>query len=449
MKILMIAAAFLSAQLGAATEPSPALLKASADFSRIAEQANPWVVNIATTRIIRERYPSFWSDFFYQDMGTPGRVYRSQSLGSGFVLSSDGKILTNAHVIAAADEITVKLDNGEEYPAKVLGEDESVDLAVLSIAPKNPLTPASLGDSSKVKVGEWAIAIGNPLGFDHSVTVGIISATGRGNVFNEKGKYQNFLQTDASINHGNSGGPLCNIRGEVIGVNTAISTPNQGSIGLGFAIPINMVKRAVPDLIRAGRVLTPRLGFYTQDIDERLARALGLNGTRGVMVTDVAKDSPADKAGLKRGDVIQAVDQAAVPNSAALKTRLFEATPGQALNLQIWRKGKSSTLSLLGEASSSSAAWHGIEADANSVAAARAAGLATAAGIIVKRVLQNSSADSIGLKSGDAILEVNRQRIEGLSDWKKVSAGLDEQKDVVIYIVRGDSSAYVVLPGEK
>ncbi len=448
MKSIIFAITLVSAALNAA-EPSPALLKASADFSRVAEQANPWVVNIATTRIIRERYPSFWSDFFYQDLGAPGRVYHSQSLGSGFVLTADGKILTNAHVIAAADEITVKLDNGEEYLAKVLGEDESVDLAVLSITPKQPLKPAALGDSSKVKVGEWAIAIGNPLGFDHSVTVGIISATGRGNVFNEKGKYQNFLQTDASINHGNSGGPLCNIRGEVIGVNTAISTPNQGSIGIGFAIPINMVKRAVPDLIRAGRVLTPRLGFYTQDLDERLAKALGLDSAKGVMVTDVAKDSPADRAGLKRGDVIQFVDQNPVANSAAIKTQLFEAAPGKALQLKVWRKTKFIELSLISELNNLNNAWHGIEADANSIAQARAAGLATAAGVIIKRVLKNSSAESIGLKAGDAILEINRQRVENIADWKKLSANLDEHKDMVIYIVRGESSAYVVLPGEK
>jgi S1-C subfamily serine protease len=298
MKQMLAALILFSAQLSAALEPSAAVLRASEDFSKVAELADPWVVNISSTQVIRQRYPQFWSDFFDQRFMNEGREYRAQSLGSGFIISKDGQILTNAHVIAGADEIKVRLVTGEEYAAAVLGEDENVDLAIIKINSKKNLIPAVLGDSSKVKVGEWAIAIGNPFGFDHSVTVGVISAKERGNVLGGSGRYQNFLQTDASINHGNSGGPLCNIKGEVIGVNTAISTPNEGSIGIGFAIPINMVKRAIPDLLKIGRVVTPRLGFFTQDLDARLAAALKLGAKKGVLVSDVIPGQSADKAGL-------------------------------------------------------------------------------------------------------------------------------------------------------
>jgi serine protease Do len=325
---------------------------------------------------------------------------------------------------------------------------------VLKIQPKFALSAAKLGDSSSVKVGQWAIAIGNPFGFDHSLTVGVISAKERTNVLGDEGKakYQNFLQTDASINHGNSGGPLCNIEGEVIGINSNISTPNEGSIGIGFAIPINMVKRSIPDLIKAGHVITPHLGFYTQEIDSKLAAALKLGSTQGVLVTDVAAGLPADKAGLKRGDIVMLVNGNSCANPGELKTRLYEVKPGDSLMLTVLRKGKPLGLRIETSAASAkdeAAGWHGLQVEENSPERAQSLGLALIQGLIVTKVSKGSSAAQIGLAPGDVILEVNQQRLEGLEAWNKMTGALEESGDAILLIVRGRSSAYVVLPGEK
>jgi S1-C subfamily serine protease len=268
-----------------------------------------------------------------------------------------------------------------------------------------------------------------------------------------KAKYQNFLQTDASINHGNSGGPLCNINGEVIGINTAISTPNEGSIGIGFAIPINMVKRSIPDLVKSGHVITPHLGFYTQEIDAKLAAALKLGNTQGVLVTDVAAGLPADKAGLKRGDIIMLVNGNSSANPGELKTRLYEVKPGDKLLLTVLRKGKPLGLEIETSAAAASkeetAGWHGLQVEENSPERAQSLGLALVQGLIVTKVSKGSSGAQIGLASGDVILEVNQQRLEGMAAWNKMTGALEENSDAILLIVRGRSSAYVVLPGEK
>jgi serine protease Do len=442
------------APAAAPINPSPAVVRAADDFSRVAELANPWVVNISSTQTIRNRFPSFWEEFYGMDAGG-GRTYKRQSLGSGFVLTADGQILTNAHVVANADEIMVRLENGDELKATVLGEDANVDIALLKIEPTKPLVPAVLGDSAKVKVGEWAIALGNPFGFDHSLTVGVISAKERTNIFSGEGaaKYQNYLQTDASINHGNSGGVLCNIRGEVIGMNTAISTPNDGSIGIGFAIPINFIKRSVPDLLKAGRVVAPKLGFYTQDVDARLAKALKLPQAKGVLVTDVAAGGAAEKTGLRRGDVILAFGARDVANTAELRTRIYEADTSQPIPVVVWRGGKREGLMVQPEslkaAETAAAAWHGLEVEGNNLALARERGLALAEGVVVKSVAKGSGAERIGVKAGDVIVEVNQQRFDGLDGWAKLTNGLGESQDAVVLLVRGRQSAYVVLPAEN
>jgi Do/DeqQ family serine protease len=443
--------ALLASNLFSATnQPSPSLIRAAEDFSRVAELADPWVVNISTSQIIRQRVMPFWNPFF-EDPFAPTQEFRRQSLGSGVVLSTDGEVLTNAHVVADADEIKVRLIGGEEYPAAVLGEDENVDLAVLRIKPKKTLVPAVLGDSSRVKVGEWAIAIGNPFGFDHSVTVGVISAKERSNVLGEQegAHYQNFLQTDASINHGNSGGPLCNIRGEVIGINSAISTPNEGSIGIGFAIPINMVKRAVPDLIKSGHVVTPKLGFFTQDMDERMAAALKLGDQKGVLVSDVVAGSPADKAGIKRMDLLLSFNLRPVANSSELKSRLYEIKPGDNVNVVVLRKGERLGLNIITSSETGhERGWHGLEVEENNTEKARSMGLAVARGVIVSKVSKGSSASKIGINPGDVIVEINQQRLDAQSEWTKMTRDLGESSDVILLLVRGQQSAYVVLPAE-
>jgi serine protease Do len=457
--LLSISALVLSHSLAAADAlaPSPALLRASDDFSKVSDMVNPSVVNISTSQTVHNRFPSFWEQYYGFDpfgQGGTQQTYTRQSLGSGFIYSSDGLILTNDHVVAGADEVVVRLEDNAEYKAQVLGEDANVDLALLKIEPKTPLTAAVLGDSSKVRVGQWAIAIGNPFGFDHSLTVGIISAKERTNIFQGEGaaKYQNYLQTDASINHGNSGGPLCNIDGEVIGMNTAISTPNDGSIGIGFAIPVNFIKRSVPDLQKAGKVVAPKLGFYTQDLDPALAKALKLPTTRGILVTDVAAGSAAEKAGLKRGDVVLTFDSKDVANAAEMRTRIYEADATQALPLVIWRDGKTQTLTVLPEylkAAEADKSWHGLDVEDNDHAKAAQRNLATADGVIVKGVAKGSGAERIGVKPGDVILELNQERFDGLQGWLAKTKQVDEAQDAVVLLVRGRQSAYVVLPAEQ
>jgi serine protease Do len=454
--LLCLAAAPLAADNAPATnQPSPALLKAADDFSQVAEHADAWVVNISTTQYIRQRIGSFWEDFYgYDPFGGGGtRTLKRQSLGSGFILTADGEILTNAHVVEGADEVMVRLKDGTEAKAQVLGQDNNVDLALLKIHTDKPLVPATLGDSDGVRVGQWAIAIGNPFGFDHSLTVGVISAKERTNIFQGEGaaKYQNYLQTDASINHGNSGGPLCDIHGDVIGMNTAISTPNDGSIGIGFAIPINFIKRSIPDLRRLGKVVAPKLGFFTQDLDARLATALKLDRPEGVLVTDVAEGGPAALAGLKRGDVILAMNSKETPSSADLRTRIYEAQPGAALSLQIWRDGQAKTLTMTPAQLTATAApqlWHGLTVVENNPTEASQRGLAVTQGVIVTSVAANSTADRIGMQAGDVLVELDQKRIIGMDGWTSLTHQATEDQDAVLLLVRNRQSAYIVIPAE-
>jgi serine protease Do len=456
MTLALLGAAATAAADAPPDAASPALLRAADDFTRVAEQADAWVVNISTTQTIHQRIPSFWEDFYGSDPADGGvRTFQRHSLGSGFILTADGEIITNAHVVEGADEVTVRLKDGTESKAQVLGEDANVDLALLKIKPSKPLTPATLGDSDQVRVGQWAIAIGNPFGFDHSLTVGVISAKERTNIFQGEGaaKYQNYLQTDASINHGNSGGPLCDIQGRVIGMNTAISTPNDGSIGIGFAIPINFIKRSVPDLRRAGKVVAPKLGFFTQDLDERLAQALKLDKAYGVLVTDVAEGGAAEKGGLKRGDVILQLNDKETPNSADLRTRIYEADPGKPMALSLWRDGAATTLTLTPEtlkaAAKAQRSWHGLSVIPNSIDEATQRGLALDQGMVVTRVAANSSAERIGIQAGDILLELNQQPLTGQAAWDALTRQLEEDQDTVVRLVRGRQSAYVALPAEQ
>lgn len=434
-----------------AEAPSPALLRAADDFSRVANRVNPWVVNINTTQYVRQRLNPFWLEFYGFDPFAGGRTFRRQSLGSGFIYSADGLILTNAHVVSGADEILVRLMDGTEAPATVVGEDSGVDLALLKIEAPRRLPTAVLGDSDKVKVGEWAIAIGSPLGFDHTLTVGVVSAKGRTNIFSGQGaaKYQNYIQTDASINHGNSGGPLCNIRGEVIGMNTAISTPNEGNIGIGFAIPVNFIKRSIPDLQRAGRVLTPDLGFFTQDVDARLAEALKLPAKSGVLVTDVVSRGAAERAGLRRGDVILAANGQAVANGLALRARIYEAEPGQALRLRVWREGRALDLSVAPEQRQNAGpgGWRGLRVVGNNRSVAAQRGLALPEGVVVTAVAPGSPAERIGIEPGDVLLQLNQTRLD-LEAWNRLTGRMNPSQEAVLLLLRGRQSAYVVLPAE-
>jgi Do/DeqQ family serine protease len=315
-------------------------------FVDVAQQVRPAVVHLGTIqRAKTRRGPNlpqgnddpFFRDFFNQFFGSEGPDSRSEfrrpGLGSGVIIDKRGLVLTNFHVVKGADEILIRLSDKREYRGQILGTDPKTDLAVVKFQPDHELTVATLGNSDALRVGEWAIAIGNPFGLDQTVTVGVISATGRSDV--GIATYENFIQTDASINPGNSGGPLVNLKGQVIGVNTAIVAAGQG---IGFAIPINMVKRVVDQLVDKGKVVRGWLGVALQPLSPDLAQSLGLEGTNGAVVGSTITGSPAAQAGLEQGDVIVAFDKTPVEDYRHVQRLVAEARVGKSVQLQIVRK---------------------------------------------------------------------------------------------------------------
>jgi Do/DeqQ family serine protease len=325
-------------------------------FVTVAEKVRPAVVNIGTVQVARNRRAPivpgpgagddpFFKDFFDQFFGRggPGRreEFRQPGLGSGVIIDKRGYVLTNYHVIRGADSVTVKLPSKEEFQGRIVGTDAKTDLAIIRFQPEGQIRVATLGDSDTLRVGEWAIAIGNPFGLDQTVTVGVVSATGRSEV--GIATYENFIQTDASINPGNSGGPLVNLRGEVIGINTAIVATGQG---IGFAIPANMVKRVTSQLIDRGKVTRGWIGVSLQPLTTELAQALGLDNTRGAIVARVYPGSPAEAAGLQPNDVIVKFSGTAVEDYHHLQRLSSDAEPGTTVPLDIVRKRDRKTVTL-------------------------------------------------------------------------------------------------------
>jgi Do/DeqQ family serine protease len=315
-------------------------------FVDVAQHVRPAVVYLGTIQKAKSRRgpnvpqgndDPFFRDFFNQFFGSEGPDSRSEfrrpGLGSGVIIDKRGLVLTNFHVVKGADEILIRLSDKREYRGQILGTDPKTDLAVVKFQPDHEITVASLGNSDALRVGEWAIAIGNPFGLDQTVTVGVISATGRSDV--GIATYENFIQTDASINPGNSGGPLVNLKGQVIGVNTAIVAAGQG---IGFAIPINMVKRVVDQLVDKGKVVRGWLGVALQPISPDLAQSLGLAGTNGAVVGSTITGSPAAQAGLQQGDVIVAYDNTPVDDYRHVQRLVAETRVGKSVTLQIVRK---------------------------------------------------------------------------------------------------------------
>jgi Do/DeqQ family serine protease len=341
---------------GERTRPTPIAAQSAtladslqAGFVGVAEHVRPAVVNLGTiqkARAIRAPGPQpgrddpFFQEFFKQFFGPEGpgggSEFRRPGLGSGVIFDKRGLVLTNFHVIKGADEITVKLSDKREYRGQILGIDPKTDLAVIRFQPDHELTVATLGNSETLRVGEWAIAIGNPFGLDQTVTVGVISATGRSDV--GVATYENFIQTDASINPGNSGGPLLNLKGDVIGINTAIFSQSGGSVGIGFAIPINMVKRVVDQLVDKGKVVRGWLGVSLQPLSPELADSLGVTGKQGAVVASTMPGSPAAAAGLQQNDVILAFDKTPVEDYHHFQRLAAETRAGSKIVLQVLRK---------------------------------------------------------------------------------------------------------------
>ncbi len=431
------------------------------DFVELAKKLKPSVVNISTAKTIAPqkqlkspRSPfgqDPFDDFFNRFFDVPQHSYKQRSLGSGFIISNKGYILTNNHVVAGADEIKVKLSDGREFKAMVKGTDEKLDLAVLKIDVKGGLPVAELGDSDSIQVGEWVMAIGNPFGLNQTVTAGIVSAMGR---VIGSGPYDDYIQTDASINPGNSGGPLFNADGKVIGINTAIVAGGQG---IGFAIPINMATAVLPQLEEKGKVTRGWLGVAIQPVTPELAKSFGVEGENGALVADVTKDSPADKAGLKSGDIIMEFDGKQIHEMNSLP-RYVAATPvGKKVRLKLLRNGKPVEVTVTierlkdGEESVQTGATEdrlGLTVkDLNSELAAQM-GIKDTKGVVVVDVKPGGVAEEAGIAAGDVIKEINGVKITKVNDYTKTVSTHKKGTSIRLLLRRGNSSLFVAIPVE-
>jgi len=437
---------------------------APAGFADLAEKLSPSVVNIKVTKVERVTGPGFlgpegfgpdspFGDFFKQffgDMPRGPHEFRQQGAGSGFIIREDGLIVTNNHVVEGAKEITVTLADKEEYPAKIVGRDPKTDIALVRIQPKGTLQAAALGDSDRLRVGDWVVAIGNPFGLSNTVTAGIVSAKGR---VIGAGPYDDFIQTDASINPGNSGGPLFNMQGQVVGINTAIIPNGQG---IGFAVPVNLAKSLLPQLETVGKVTRGYLGVNVQAITPELAKSLSLKDTKGALVADVTKGSPAEAAGLKQGDVIVAFDGKEIAAMHNLPP-LVAATPiGKEVPVTILRNGKEQTVQVkLGEmpgqrAEASTAEqpasgeWGLALRDLDPRTAGRL-GLTPGDGVLVAAVQPGSPADQAGLRPGDVILEVNKRKVTSAKEAQAEAQKDPNAHSLLLLFRRGQSSQFAAL----
>ena len=399
----------------------------------------------------------FFKRFFGNSQSDQKRVVHA--LGSGVIVSEDGYILTNNHVVDGAEKLTVILADKKKYTAKIVGRDPQTDVAVIKIDAKN-LQGASLGNSDQVRVGQWVIAVGNPFQLMHPVTAGIISAKGRSSV--NLADYEDFIQTDASINPGNSGGALADLDGNVIGINTAIYSPSGtgGNVGIGFAIPINMAKSVMHQLVAKGKVTRGYLGLLPQDVDEALAKALNLKDTEGSLVGDVTAGGPADKAGIKRGDVITSFNGKKVDNSVQLRNLVAEAEPGSTAKVGLLRDGKVSEASVdLGERpkniadasggtsapESSSSERFGLSVQDLTPEIARALGYGDDNGVVVVDVKTASMAESAGLQKNDLIKDVNRAQVHSVGEFNKAMKRVGKNDSVALLVRRGNNTFFVAM----
>jgi len=457
----------VSTALKDSTTPNPTLVKDSdismvpASFSPLAEKVRPGVVNIQVVKKVKNvdfGFPHFsgnpfgennpFGDFFGPfPEENPPRSFEQRGVGSGFVMSREGYILTNNHVVEDADQIKVKLANGKEYDGKVVGRDPKTDLALVKVEGSSDLHPLQLGNSDDLTVGSWVVAIGSPFGLEQTVTAGIVSAKGR---VIGSGPYDNFIQTDASINPGNSGGPLINMKGEVIGINTAIIASGQG---IGFAIPINMVKEIVPQLQEKGHVTRGWLGVSIQEVTPALAKSFDLKEKKGALVAQVVSGGPAEKAGIEQGDVIVEFVGKEVAGSKDLP-RLVASTPvGKSASIKLWRNGKALDRQVkVGEmqekveiAKAPSQKSLGITVQNLTPEIARGLGLKKETGVVVTRVEPGSPAADAGIQTGDLIREVNRTSVKDAEDFIQKIEKAKVQDNILLSLQRGQNNLFAAI----
>jgi serine protease Do len=429
--------------------------KADLDFVAISEKVGPAVVKIDAERKQAvsgffsdegDPFQDFWDRFFGQQRPRQPREQPVIAQGTGFYISPDGYILTNNHIVERAEKVTVNTVEGKTYDAKIIGTDPLTDLALLKIdAKERPFV--ELGDSAAMKVGEWVLAIGNPYGLDHTVTAGIISAKGREIDPTDRTSFQDFIQTDAAINRGNSGGPLINMKGEVIGITSNIFTPTGGNIGIGFAIPSNMAKKVVVQLKEKGRVSRGKLGVTVQNITDGMKKQFKLPSNEGAIVATVDPGSPAEKAGLKQYDVITEINGQPVKNMTDLRLKITDIAPGKKAVMKVIRNGKEMTITATveelepqpeqGQAVSQDKNI-GMNLQALTSALARRYGLRTTEGLVITDVTPYSEADRRGLQPGMIILEVNRQKVTSVKQFEDILKKT-ESGDEILLLVRSES----------
>jgi len=440
--------------------------KTSKAFTGVAKKVMPTVVFISVEKIIEagqavspfeynNPFDLFNDDFFNRFFGyryphMQPRKYKQMGMGSGFIISEDGYILTNHHVVGDADKITVRLKDGREFDAKTIGSDPRSDVALIKLEDGKNLPVLSLGDSDSLEVGEWVMAIGNPFGLAHTLTVGVVSATGRTAVGITD--YEDFIQTDAAINPGNSGGPLINLKGEAIGINSAIFSKSGGYMGIGFAIPINMVKAIKDQLIEHGEVKRGYLGVSIQDLTKELMESFNLKDTEGVLIGDVTADSPADKAGIKRGDVIVEYMNKEIKNSGQFRNLVALTPPGTKVKIALIRDGK--RMVLVAELGSLEKAKVGGVSQTDVMEKlgfsvqdlteelARQFGYSAKEGVIISQVAPGTPAQFAGLKPGVLILEVNRKGVKNVREFLEAIEG---SESVLLLVQQGQYSRYVIL----
>jgi len=461
-----------AAESGQARAAQQQLAKAadlSQAFQYVAKAMRPSVVSISSIRRVRPnmqqipRMPEGFSPFFGDDsferffeFRVPQGNFEQRGLGTGVIVSSDGYVLTNNHVVEGADEVNVNLSDDRSFRAEVVGMDDKSDIAVLKIDAGN-LVPANLGDSDAMQVGEWVLAVGSPFGLAQTVTAGIVSAKGRADMGITD--YEDFIQTDAAINPGNSGGPLVNLRGEVVGINTAIASRTGGYMGVGFAIPSNMARNVMDSIIENGAVERGFLGAGIQDLNEDLAASFGYDKTEGVLIGDIVPDGPAAKAGLQPGDIVVEFNHKATHKAHQLRNAVAETSPGTRTPLTVIRNGKSMRIDVeVGRLESHATLLKGREAsvDLGMTVQTLTAEVAKQIGaderdqgVVVTAVDPGSIAARVGMQPGDVILAVGNTRVQNVSDFRQAIQGLDVKLGIRMQVMREGGRRYVFFRGEN
>jgi serine protease Do len=437
------------------------ITETSRGFSDIVRAVSPAVVNISSIKTLKRQPTPFdeFFDFLYPFPDDRSKKWKEQSLGSGLIASPDGYIVTNNHVVEQSDEIKVILFDKRSFRAKIIGSDPKTDIAVIRINAKDlPVVP--WGDSEKLQVGEFVLAIGNPFALSHTVTMGIVSAIGRADV--GIADYENFIQTDAAINPGNSGGPLVNIRGELIGLNTAIFSKTGGYQGIGFAVPSNMVRLVMDQLLKKGKVVRGWIGVTIQELTPELAQKFGLKLSEGALVSDVAQGSPAQAAGIIRGDIILEFDGKKVADVGVLRNIVAQSSIGSHVSIKLLRRDKilAAAVSIVELPADGSETAPSIsskqESDGNALSGMAAMDLNRAVmkqlgiekdekGVVVVKIEPGSPAEEAGLKKGDIVQEVDRQKISNLNEFGKAAAKVNPSDTVLLFVNRSGKKFYVAL----